>query len=103
MSGIRSDVKACFACYKEDWIGGLSSGYSFFLNLSPPVCRMIHALTAYIFFAPALPVIAFGEQLERDTYEVITATLSADINIHSYLWNSAIDYWRPTSPHCGSV
>ncbi|KAG0577310.1 hypothetical protein KC19_5G147000 [Ceratodon purpureus] len=61
LSGIRSDVKARLACYKEDWIGGFNAGYR------------ILAPTAYIFFASALPVIAFGEQLERDTYGVITA------------------------------
>lgn len=30
-------------------------------------CNRILAPTAYIFFASALPVIAFGEQLNRDT------------------------------------
>ncbi|KAE8721184.1 Boron transporter 4 [Hibiscus syriacus] len=44
--GIANDVKGRAACYKQDWIA---------------------APSAYIFFASALPVIAFGEQLSRDT------------------------------------
>lgn len=61
LSGIRADVKARLACYTRDWTGGFNSGY-----------RLL-APTAYIFFASALPVIAFGEQLQRDTNGVITA------------------------------
>ncbi|CAN6681779.1 unnamed protein product [Malus baccata var. baccata] len=53
--GIIQDVKGRAACYKEDWIEGLCSGVR------------ILAPTFYIFFASALPVIAFGEQLSRDT------------------------------------
>lgn len=53
--GIASDVRGRAACYKQDWIGGLRSGLG------------ILAPTTYIFFASALPVIAFGEQLSRDT------------------------------------
>ncbi|XWS19059.1 hypothetical protein CRYUN_Cryun32bG0098500 [Craigia yunnanensis] len=53
--GIANDVKGRAACYKQDWIAGLRSGLS------------ILAPTTYIFFASALPVIAFGEQLSRDT------------------------------------
>ncbi|XP_016647652.1 PREDICTED: boron transporter 4 [Prunus mume] len=53
--GIIHDVKGRAACYKEDWIGGLCSGVR------------ILAPTFYIFFASALPVITFGEQLSRDT------------------------------------
>jgi len=33
----------------------------------PFICNRILAPTTYIFFASALPVIAFGEQLSRDT------------------------------------
>ncbi|XP_022720873.1 boron transporter 4-like [Durio zibethinus] len=51
--GVANDVRGRAACYKQDWIGGLRSG--------------ILAPTTYIFFASALPVIAFGEQLSRDT------------------------------------
>ncbi|XP_024398303.1 probable boron transporter 2 isoform X2 [Physcomitrium patens] len=67
LHGVATDIKARLACYKQDWIGGFNSGYR------------ILAPTAYIFFASALPVIAFGEQLERDTNGVITAvqTLSS--------------------------
>ncbi|KAK8546894.1 hypothetical protein V6N13_093933 [Hibiscus sabdariffa] len=53
--GIANDVKGRTACYKQDWIAGIRSGFG------------ILAPTAYIFFASALPVIAFGEQLSRDT------------------------------------
>ncbi|EXB94144.1 Boron transporter 4 [Morus notabilis] len=53
--GIIKDFKGRAACYKEDWTCALCSGVG------------ILAPTAYIFFASALPVIAFGEQLNRDT------------------------------------
>ncbi|XP_052885379.1 boron transporter 4-like isoform X3 [Gossypium arboreum] len=53
--GIANDVKGRAGCYKQDWITGLRSGLG------------ILAPTTYIFFASALPVIAFGEQLSRDT------------------------------------
>ncbi|XP_021298568.1 boron transporter 4 [Herrania umbratica] len=53
--GIASDVRGRAACYKQDWIGCLRSGLG------------ILAPTTYIFFASALPVIAFGEQLSKDT------------------------------------
>ena len=53
--GITEDVKGRAKCYKQDWVCGFCSGFS------------ILAPTFYIFFASALPVIAFGEQLSRDT------------------------------------
>ncbi|KAJ4830514.1 Boron transporter 4 [Turnera subulata] len=53
--GIVNDVRGRATCYKQDWIGGIRSGLG------------ILAPTTYIFFASALPVIAFGEQLSRDT------------------------------------
>jgi hypothetical protein len=53
--GITNDVRERIGCYKDDWISGLCSGFR------------ILAPTFYIFFASALPVIAFGEQLSRDT------------------------------------
>ncbi|KAK9666301.1 hypothetical protein RND81_14G175700 [Saponaria officinalis] len=53
--GIASDLNGRWTCYKQDWIGGIRSGIG------------ILAPTTYIFFASALPVIAFGEQLSRDT------------------------------------
>ncbi|KAK7283066.1 hypothetical protein RIF29_12313 [Crotalaria pallida] len=52
--GIIQDVKGRAACYKQDWACALSGA-------------SILAPTFYIFFASALPVIAFGEQLSRDT------------------------------------
>ncbi|EYU21945.1 hypothetical protein ABFS83_01G029300 [Erythranthe nasuta] len=54
-SGMLNDVKGRLACYKKDWIDTCGSG------------ARILAPTAYIFFASALPVIAFGEQLSRET------------------------------------
>lgn len=59
--GIKNDLKGRLKCYKQDWIGGFNSGYRIF------------APTTYIFFASAIPVISFGEQLDRDTNGVLTA------------------------------
>ncbi|XP_057755500.1 probable boron transporter 2 [Arachis stenosperma] len=59
--GIKNDLQGRFMCYKQDWIGGLNAGFR------------ILAPTTYIFFASAIPVISFGEQLERDTDGVLTA------------------------------
>ena len=53
--GIIKDARGRTACYKDDWSSGLCLG----LRILAP--------TFYIFFASALPVIAFGEQLSRDT------------------------------------
>ncbi|GFP93753.1 boron transporter 4 [Phtheirospermum japonicum] len=53
--GVKDDFKGRLACYKKDWIDTCGSG------------ARILAPTAYIFFASALPVIAFGEQLSRET------------------------------------
>ncbi|WOL10886.1 boron transporter 4-like isoform X2 [Canna indica] len=54
-SGIIKDIQGRGSCYKQDWIGGLHIG----LRILAP--------TMYVFFASALPVIAFGEQLSKDT------------------------------------
>ncbi|KAL5571491.1 hypothetical protein UlMin_021088 [Ulmus minor] len=53
--GIFADFKGRKDCYKQDWQAGLRSGFR------------ILAPTTYIFFASALPVIAFGEQLSKET------------------------------------
>ncbi|KAH7528459.1 hypothetical protein FEM48_Zijuj05G0074400 [Ziziphus jujuba var. spinosa] len=53
--GIKNDLKGRLLCYKQDWTGGLRAGIR------------ILAPTTYIFFASAIPVISFGEQLERNT------------------------------------
>ncbi|KAL0327589.1 UNVERIFIED_CONTAM: putative boron transporter 6 [Sesamum angustifolium] len=55
LAGVTKDFKGRLACYKSDWLDTCGSG------------ARILAPTAYIFFASALPVIAFGEQLSRDT------------------------------------
>ncbi|XP_048336004.1 boron transporter 1 [Ziziphus jujuba] len=59
--GIKNDLKGRLMCYKQDWTGGFSAGIR------------ILAPTTYIFFASAIPVISFGEQLERNTDGVLTA------------------------------
>ncbi|XP_052184263.1 boron transporter 1-like isoform X2 [Diospyros lotus] len=59
--GIRTDIKGRLLCYKQDWTGGFRAGFR------------ILAPTTYIFFASAIPVISFGEQLERNTDGVLTA------------------------------
>ncbi|PIA65464.1 hypothetical protein AQUCO_00100749v1 [Aquilegia coerulea] len=76
--GIIKDVEGRKACYKQDWVGGFRSGIR------------ILAPTMYIFFASALPVIAFGEQLSRETdgtlstVETLASTAICGI-IHSIL------------------
>lgn len=59
--GIKNDLKGRLACYKQDWTGGFNAG----LRILAP--------TTYIFFASAIPVISFGEQLERETDGLVTA------------------------------
>ncbi|XP_031112124.1 boron transporter 1-like [Ipomoea triloba] len=59
--GVKNDLKGRLLCYKQDWTGGLRAGFR------------ILAPTTYIFFASAIPVISFGEQLERNTDGLITA------------------------------
>ncbi|KAH0466071.1 hypothetical protein IEQ34_006174 [Dendrobium chrysotoxum] len=59
--GIKNDLQGRLMCYKQDWAGGFRAGIR------------ILAPTTYIFFASAIPVISFGEQLERNTDGVLTA------------------------------
>ncbi|KAE8124240.1 hypothetical protein FH972_019142 [Carpinus fangiana] len=59
--GIKNDLKGRLLCYKQDWTGGITAGIR------------ILAPTTYIFFASAIPVISFGEQLERSTEGTLTA------------------------------
>ncbi|XP_066367113.1 boron transporter 4-like [Miscanthus floridulus] len=59
-SGVAEDLKGRAACYKLDWNHGFRSG----LRILAP--------TLYIFFASAVPVIAFGEQLSKDTDGTLT-------------------------------
>ncbi|CAK7328886.1 unnamed protein product [Dovyalis caffra] len=61
LRGIKNDLRGRLLCYKQDWNGGLRAGIR------------ILAPTTYIFFASAIPVISFGEQLERDTDGILTA------------------------------
>ncbi|XP_042488584.1 probable boron transporter 2 [Macadamia integrifolia] len=60
LRGIKNDLNGRLMCYKEDWTGGFKAGFR------------ILAPTMYIFFASAIPVISFGEQLERNTDGVLT-------------------------------
>ncbi|GFY99798.1 HCO3- transporter family [Actinidia rufa] len=74
--GIIQDFRGRKAFYKQDWIDAFCSG------------TRILAPTTYIFFSSALPVIAFGEQLHRETdgslstVETLTSTAICGI-IHS--------------------
>ncbi|KAL5225790.1 hypothetical protein ABZP36_012429 [Zizania latifolia] len=61
LRGIKNDLHGRLTCYKQDWTGGFRAGIR------------ILAPTTYIFFASAIPVISFGEQLERNTDGVLTA------------------------------
>ncbi|KAJ4961716.1 hypothetical protein NE237_021626 [Protea cynaroides] len=61
LRGIKNDLKGRLLCYKQDWTGGFRSGYR------------ILAPTTYIFFASAIPVISFGEQLDTNTNGTLTA------------------------------
>ncbi|KAJ4913721.1 putative boron transporter 7 [Raphanus sativus] len=54
-AGIINDFHGRRKCYKQDWLAAFNSGVR------------ILAPTLYIFIASALPVIAFGEQLSRET------------------------------------
>ncbi|KAF2908375.1 hypothetical protein DAI22_12g179900 [Oryza sativa Japonica Group] len=78
LRGIKNDLHGRLQCYKQDWTGGFRAGIR------------ILAPTTYIFFASAIPVISFGEQLERNTDGVLTAvqTLASTALcgiIHSFL------------------
>ncbi|KAL0905656.1 hypothetical protein M5K25_024092 [Dendrobium thyrsiflorum] len=74
--GLTNDFKGRASCYKQDWVGGFRSG----LRILAP--------TMFIFFASAIPVIAFGEQLSRDTdgelsvFETLASTSICGI-VHS--------------------
>ncbi|KAK1298591.1 putative boron transporter 2 [Acorus calamus] len=59
--GIKNDLRGRLLCYKQDWTSGIKAGFR------------ILAPTTYIFFASAIPVISFGEQLERNTDGTLTA------------------------------
>ncbi|KAL2610878.1 hypothetical protein R1flu_022570 [Riccia fluitans] len=59
--GMLDDVKRRLPYYKDDWMRGFTSTYRILVP------------TTSIFFASLLPVIAFGEQLRRDTEGAITA------------------------------
>ncbi|TKY73507.1 boron transporter 2 [Spatholobus suberectus] len=61
LRGIKNDLKARIMCYRQDWTSGCQAG------------SRILAPTTYIFFASAIPVISFGEQLERNTDGSLTA------------------------------
>ncbi|KAH9666494.1 Boron transporter 4 [Citrus sinensis] len=76
--GIANDVRGRALYYKQDWISCIRSGFG------------MMAPTTYIFFASALPVIAFGEQPAKDTdgslstVETLSSTALCGI-VHSVL------------------
>ncbi|EFJ22813.1 hypothetical protein SELMODRAFT_104444 [Selaginella moellendorffii] len=65
--GISRDFHGRLDVYGRDWRDGLKAGSDFLRILAP---------TTYIFFASALPVIAFGEQLQSDTDGALTTAHS---------------------------
>ncbi|KAH7512486.1 hypothetical protein FEM48_Zijuj12G0095800 [Ziziphus jujuba var. spinosa] len=65
--GIVKDFKGRKNCYKQDWSAGISSGFR------------ILAPTTFIFFTSALPAIAFGEQLSKETEPTVI--------MYSYLYS----------------
>ncbi|XP_057832409.2 boron transporter 1-like [Cryptomeria japonica] len=76
--GIKNYLKGRLLCYKQDWTSGFTAGFR------------ILALTTYIFFASAIPVIAFGEKLDRNTNGILTAVQTLASTglcgiIHSFL------------------
>ncbi|KAJ6902702.1 hypothetical protein NC651_020244 [Populus alba x Populus x berolinensis] len=66
--GIKNDLQGRLKCYKQDW-----TGVTVLARILTHICFRILAPTTYIFFASAIPVISFGEQLDRDTDGVLTA------------------------------
>lgn len=85
LKGVTDDLKGRLACYKKDWLDSCNSGprcksflfscskaslskqrMQMFISASIQHFRIL-APAAYIFFASALPVVAFGEQLSRET------------------------------------
>eukprot|EP00898_Chlorokybus_atmophyticus_P003913 jgi/Chlat1/4522/Chrsp29S00334 len=58
--GVAADVRGRLPHYSHDWVDGFRSG------------GRIFAPATYIFFASAIPALAFGEQFTRDTASAIT-------------------------------
>nr|TKR68984.1 hypothetical protein D5086_0000309240 [Populus alba] len=87
LRGIKNDLRGRLSCYKQDWNGGFRAGIR------------ILAPTTYIFFASAIPVISFGEQLERDTGGTLTAvqTLAST----ALCGINPFDSWRQPPAHTG--
>ncbi|KAK1352343.1 hypothetical protein POM88_053282 [Heracleum sosnowskyi] len=89
--GVAEDVRGRISCYKHDWLAGIRSGFG------------ILAPTMYIFFASAVPVIAFGEQLSRDTdgslstVETLASTAIYGV-IHSILGGQPLLILRVAEP-----
>lgn len=128
-SGIKNDLKGRLMCFKQDWTSGLTAGfrYNLFLDAITYIvssltnfdfCRIL-APTTYIFFASAIPVISFGEQLERSTgmlsflcIEIIiygvdltyitkntcrwVNNCSSNSGFNCIMWDYALYNWRPT-------
>nr|POE65434.1 putative boron transporter 2 [Quercus suber] len=73
--GIKKDLIGRLRCYKQDWNGGIRAGFR------------ILAPTTYIFFASAIPVISFGEQLEKGVLTAVQTLASTALCgiIHSII------------------
>lgn len=95
--GIIQDLKGRKACYEQDWASGVCCGARYPLGainclifrdlanhqiLFDLVYFRILAPTTYVFFASALPVIAFGEQLSRETGNSSCLSLCYDDGPH---------------------
>ncbi|PON88738.1 Bicarbonate transporter [Trema orientale] len=79
LRGIKNDLRGRLMCYKQDWTGGIKAGFR------------ILAPTTYIFFASAIPVISFGEQLERNTGWLRSLIADYGVPLMVLVW-TAISY-----------
>lgn len=126
--GIIEDLSKRRPYYKDDWYSGLQFGirlslhvhfiYVLFKNFfvssfgqfrwNIECCRIL-APTTYVFFASALPVIAFGEQLSRETGKQFSTMLVLNQNYRYlqiyFLLIVAYEYFhyhRWEFKHCGN-
>ena len=75
--GIVADYRGRRPWYLDDWREGVNSGFRFsvasvlLLTLDVVVYLRIFAPATYIFFASAIPALAFGEQIDHATGAVM--------------------------------
>ncbi|CAL5350356.1 unnamed protein product [Camellia sinensis] len=83
--GIINDFKGRKECYMQDYLDAFSSG------------NRILAPTTYMFFASALPVIVFGEQLNRATVWKLEHSRNSGFDCHmrnntfNICWSTFVD------------